>query len=914
MDRSAEAAFFREKIRDVYADDLRRMASIPKDAIAEILSEDPFGLSNEELAAIRHRLEFTFSVRQDAGSTITSEYRPWLPERRPDIKFHYWNRLRNYYLGGDVLPPNVVSRLDKVTDEILDFCGNPKDDGGWARRGMVMGHVQSGKTTNYASLICKASDAGYKIIILLAGLTKLLRQQTQQRIDETFIGKKSLFDEIQPEFMPVMNFCDQCQKDRYLHPAYGTTRDQDFRKAVSKFGVSLDNLRDPIIFVTKKNKAILGNLLEWIESQSGNQPITYPLLLIDDEADNASVNTHSDPDSSTAINDVIRRILGKFSRSSYVGYTATPFANIFIDPDTEDEMRGNDLFPRHFIKALDPPTNYVGATRVFSPEGDLGKRMLRIVHDYGDIIPLSHKKDLVLEDLPPSLEHAIRTFILMRGVRILRGDGAKHCSMIINVSRLNGIQENVHGLVYQYQKRLDNAIIVNAGLGNDALNDPEMRAFAKSFEDEYADLTYEFKDVLDVLQEASRTIVVETVNQRSGRLDYDRHEKEGLHVIAIGGLALSRGLTLEGLAVSYFLRNASASDTLMQMARWFGYRRNYEDLCRLFICKTSVDHYEYIVDAVEELRTELKRMESRRETPEQFGLKVRRSETGIRITAANKMRTARQMQLTPSFDSVHVEGFALENDVAVNASNIDTVLAFLGRQGSPLSDSAFEDDLQCKEAKKHLIWLGIDGRELLEMVRSFRFHADQPLLGLINGQSSIFLDYCLERISGELSKWDVVVPLNEGRKTCVVTRENLGTSLPLRSRKKGDVREATGSQVFKPTGDRNSIRDPNEDPPILLSRIQRQEAKSLREESDLRGDRPFCAVRSRPLMLVHLFKAESDSPLFKLKNTPVVSLSFCMPKTEVPVQPRTYEINTVFQQQIETLSRDADDDESMSDD
>lgn len=914
VDRTAEIDYFRRKIMDAYADDLKRMASVPADAIAAILSSDPFGLAKEEIEAIRRQLEFTFSVRQDAGSAITSEYEPWLQRRAPEIEFHYWSRLRKYYLGEDVLPPNVVSQLDGITDEILDFCGDPQDGGSWSRRGMVMGHVQSGKTTNYASLLSKASDSGYKIIILLAGLTNSLRQQTQERIDETFIGKKSLFNEVRPELMDIMHFCDWRRDGRRLHPAFATTRDQDFQKAVSKFGVSLDNLRDPIIFVTKKNKAILENLLEWIESQSAGQQISYPLLLIDDEADNASVNTHKDPEKSTAINEVIRRILKKFRRSSYVGYTATPFANIFIDPDTDDEMSGNDLFPRHFIKALDPPTNYVGATRVFSQDGDLRKPMLRIVTDYGNIIPLTHKRDLDLAELPPTLRKAVRTFILVRALRILRGDGTKHCSMMINVSRFNDVQDKVHGLVYEYQKQLDDAIRVNAGLGKGSLKDPDMLDLSETFSKEFSGTEFGFDEVLAALTEASRTIVVRTVNMRGGTLDYDRHRKSGLHVIAIGGLALSRGLTLEGLCVSYILRNAAASDTLMQMARWFGYRKNYEDLCRLYICETSVKHYEYIADAVEELRGELKRMEIRNETPEQFGLKVRRSETGIRITAANKMRTASQIQLAQSFETRHVEGYALENDADVNSSNIGSVVNYLLSLGAPLSPESFGEEAQRKEAAKHLVWQKVDGPRLIEMVRGFRFHADQPSLGLIDGRSSLFLDYCFDRIHSELSEWDIVVPLNKGRNSQSISLEAIENgSLPLRARNSGAVKCVSGSEVFKPTGDRNSIRDPNEDPPLLLSDGQRTRAAALKRSGDLRGDRPFCAVRTRPMMLVHLFRSEMEDKRFCLKDRPIISLSFCMPSTDMTTLPRTYEVNAVFRRQLETLAIEADDDEVLFD-
>ena len=926
MDLMAEIAYFKSKIRKAYAEDLRQMASIPPEAIGEVLSGNPFPLSNDELEAVRKQLEFSFSVRQDKGATILSDYKPWLSQRRGEIEFRYWNRLRNYFLGDDVLPENVVSRLDEITDDVLDYCGNPKDGGSWKRRGMVMGHVQSGKTTNYASLISKAADSGYKIIILLAGMTNSLRKQTQDRMDQNFIGKRSLFNEVRPELMPVMTYCDYRREDKLLHPAFGTTFDQDFHKAVSNFGVSLDNLRDPIIFVTKKNGSILTNLYDWIHAQSLEQQISYPLLLIDDEADHASVNTKkqkkgtSKPANSksntTAINGLITDILGKFSRSTYVGYTATPFANIFIDPDTEEQMGREDLFPRHFIKALDPPTNYVGATRVFSEDGDLKSEMVNVIasKDYEDILPLKHPRTLSLKELPSTLLEAIRVFVLARAVRILRGDGNKHCSMMINVSRFNDVQEKVHGLVYQYQKRLDDAIRVNAGLGTAALKDPDLAALASSFRREYSSIEFSFEDALTVLAEASRTIVVRTINMKGGELDYDRHKTSGLHVIAIGGLALARGLTLEGLAVTYLLRNAGASDTLMQMARWFGYRQNYEDICRLYICKTAVEHYEYIADAIEELRSEIKRMEIRGDTPEDFGLKVRRSETGIRITAANKMRTAKEMTLAQSFETRHVEGYALENDRETNKLNLELAINFIDELGSPAEPDQFEELDQKKEAAKHLVWQSVSGHSVLDLIRNFRFHAAQPALGLIDGRSSLFSDYCLDRIKGELSAWDVVVPLNLGRDPDIGSLDltDLDT-LPLRNRNSADIKTVSGTSVFKPTGDKNSVRDPREDPPLLLTGAKRMQALDMRSKKILKGDRPFCAVRTRPLLLVHFFRTSLDKSDFRLKETPIVSLSFCMPQTSIKSSPRLYQVNKVYQKQLAMFAQETDDDEAMYD-
>jgi len=914
IDRTAELAYFSTQIRREFADDLRKVMSIPAGAIDGVLEKDPFNLSRDELEMIRRKLEFDFSVRQERGSIISSDYTPWLLDRKPHINFYYWDRLRKYYLGEDVLPHNVVSQLDNVTDEVLDYCGNPEDEANWSRRGMVMGHVQSGKTTNYASLICKAADAGYKIIILLAGLTNSLRQQTQERMDETFIGKRAKFNDTRVERLPIMTYSGESR----LHPAYGTTRDQDFKRDVSQFGVTLENLKDPIIFVTKKNKSILTNLLEWVDGQAAGQKIHYPLLLIDDEADNASVNTHQDPDKSTAINEVIRQILMRFSRSSYVGYTATPFANIFIDPDTEDEMRGDDLFPANFIKALDAPTNYVGATRVFSQKGDLRKPMLRIVDDYQDVLPLTHKRDHPIVELPLTLKEAMRVFLLVRAIRVLRDAGKSHCSMMINVSRFNDVQDLVHGLVYAYQKQLDDAIRVNAGLGSEALADADIRSLKESFQNEFGDdIEFDFPEILRALPEASASVVVRTVNMRGGVLDYEKNRKSGLHVIAIGGLALARGLTLDGLAVTYILRNAAASDTLMQMARWFGYRRNYEDICRLYICRSAVEHYEYIADAIEELRDELKQMELRGETPEQFGLKVRRSETGIRITAANKMRTATSMQFAQSFENRHIEGYAIVNDFRVNEANMQVVERLASSLGKADQPSADDDSSVADELKKHLVWRDVSGERIVDILRSFRFHADQPALGFIHGRSSLFLDYCNDRISSELGAWDVAIPLNSGRAIDHFQRGALGIekggALPIRTRHSGRVKISSGTTLFKPTGDRNRIANPRDDAQMLLSTEARSRALRLQEKDSLKGERAFCSVRERPLMLIHCFSSKCSDPGFDLGDSPVVSLSFCMPSTDIEAVARTYEVNAVYRKQLELLFTEEEEDEILLD-
>ena len=877
----AELAYFRQKLFE----QLDGGQPLPSGTIEREVRSGPFPLTEEQQGSIIRQLEGVFTTTQTLGASVLSDYKPWLQQRRASINFFYWNRLNQYYISGGELPPSVVSVLDNVTDEVLDYCGDPEDQGAWSRRGMVMGHVQSGKTTNYAALICKAADAGYKVVILLAGITNSLRAQTQERLDETFIGKVSVFSPTVQAELPITSF----GTGRF--PAYGTSRDNDFSKtAASTYGVTLSALREPIIFVTKKNKSTLERLRDWLKDQNRGSFITEPLLLIDDEADNASINTSANPDRVTAINRAIREILQLFQRSSYIGYTATPFANIFIDPDTEDEMLRDDLFPRHFIKALDPPSNYVGASRVFETEGDLRTTMVRVVEDYQDILPLKHKRDHELRLLPPSMKEALRVFLLTRAIRILRSQGGSHCSMMINVSRFNDVQEEIHGLVYAYLVELRNSLTVNGGLPLSRITDGNIEDLSKDFHREFSESGYSFGRILKVLSEATSSVSVTTVNMRGGTLDYSRHKDGGLHVIAIGGLALSRGLTLEGLTVSYILRNTAASDTLMQMARWFGYRTDYEDICRLYLPESSLSHYEYVEEAIEELRDEVKRMGTLNQTPEDFGLKVRQSPTALRITAANKMRTATSIILAQDYSGRHIEGHVLFNDDSINSNNIRKVAEFLQPLGVPQE----VEDVGGK------YWPNVDGTRVLGLLEEFRFPPHHQDLGQITGGRSLFRDYVGDRVDSEFKKWDVVVPHRKERRNA---QEVFGLSISLRSREKGDFGD---EEVWRATQDSNRIADPF-DARLLLSE---QEIEEAIREAGSRGDRAFCRKRTRPLLLIHVIgKTGSDR---KRKFTgPVVSLSFCLPETGVTPEARSYQVNTVYRRQLELALEPDDDEEKM---
>ena len=877
-----ELAYFRHKLFMQYPDG----GPLKEGGVEAEVRAGPFSLTIEQQDAIIRHLESTFTTTQNHGSSVSSDYRPWLGKRRASIDFFYWDRLKKFYMDGGQLPPAVVSVLDYVTDEILDYCGDPDDAGRWSRRGMVMGHVQSGKTTNYAGLICKAADAGYKVVILLAGITNSLRAQTQERLDETFIGKLSVFNPTIQTVLPITSF----GSGRF--PAYGTSRDNDFSKlAASTYGITLGALKEPIIFVTKKNKSTLERLRDWLKGQKLGPLIDEPILLVDDEADNASINTSANPEKVTAINRVIREILALFRRSSYVGYTATPFANIFIDPVTDDDMLKDDLFPHHFIKALDPPSNYVGASRVFAAEGDLRNTMVRVVDDYEDILPLRHDRNHELALLPPSMKEAIRVFLLTRAIRITRNQGNDHCSMMINVSRFNDVQEKVVGLVYSYVLEVSNSVTVNAGLPISHVTDENMRALAADYRREFADTECSFAQALGKLGEAINSVSVKTVNMRGGTLDYSRHKTGGLHVVAIGGLALSRGLTLEGLTVSYILRNTAASDTLMQMARWFGYRPGYGDICRLYLPESSLEHYEYIEEAIEELRDEVKRMESIRQTPKEFGLKVRQSPSALRITAANKMQTATSIRLAQDYSGRHIEGHVLFNDDEVNKRNIHETEKFIQALGVPIKS----------RNEVSYYWSGVDGSKILGLVDGFEFPSDQNALGQIAGKRSLFRDYVGDRIHSELKSWDVVIPFRRqgGKKV-----EIFGLEMALRERKKGSYRKG----LWRPTAGSNRIADPG-DAMLLLEEQEIKHAKdrAMKEYGKQGGDRAFCRVRKRPLLVIHVI-GDTGCDNSRKFTGPVVSLSYCLPETRITPVARDYHVNVVYWEQL-TLDLETDDDE-----
>ena len=592
--------------------------------------------------------------------------------KREDVVWTYANAYEAFLLSNG-WAPRLVQSLSDVTTRVLGHLQDPMSEGTtWNRRGLVIGHVQSGKTANYTGLIARAADAGYKFIIVIAGIHNNLRKQTQERIDEAFIGRSS-----DPEDRRTIGV--GLDRD-YPNPATLTNINEDFNKGTAgRSGWKINDFSKPIILVIKKNVTTLTALYKWLKelNAEGYDRISdVPMLLIDDEADNASINTNKEDLDPTRTNAMIRRILGLFAKSCYVGYTATPFANIFINPEAYDDDVREELFPRDFIYCLDAPTTYFGAEEVFLNE-DKSRMFVRPIEDSEDLIPYTHKREYSIVELPPSLYRALDEFIVARAIRNLRGQENKHCSMMINVSRFVPVQKAVRDFVSLRERKIREAVRVNYRMPESvSLTNVYMQGLKQAFDTEFSSAGFSWAEVKGALNGVFDHLHLYVINSKSDEvLDYNKYEKEGvgLTAIAIGGLSLSRGLTIEGLTVSYMYRNTRMYDTLMQMGRWFGYRPGFEDLCRVHLSRDSINWYSHIAQAAEELTQQVKRMRRDGLSPRQFGLYVMTHPDSLLITAANKMRAGEKVKFRQNFSGRMLESYLVSTDREVNAANFKLI-------------------------------------------------------------------------------------------------------------------------------------------------------------------------------------------------------------------------------------------------
>lgn len=538
-------------------------------------------------------------------------------------------------------PVNVIRQLDVSTDEIMNLLGDPRLDE-FDIRGLVMGEVQSGKTANYLALCNKVADAGYRVIIVTAGIIEKLRQQTQARLEDEFTSL------IQSEPIPGL-----------------TTRSSDFKSSRKDTPVSFFREDRPVLCVVKKNVKVLRHLYEWLQKDAKRGKLNYPLLFIDDEADNASINTATNGRAPTKTNEWIRKILNSFKRSSYLGVTATPFANIFIDPDATRVTSGEDLFPKSFVRRLTSPSNYCGAKEIFAP----GKTYPRIVTDLELWLPNKHKKDVELSpSLPASLQRAIGYFLLtVTAMDILEQKEypiVRHRTMLVHISRFRAVHSRLRDCIKVFLERMKVKIKNYSGHPAIANDHEEIRLLHDIWQKEHFELRAEMPSwdifLSQYLPSSTTSITVEIINSASQPQSLDFTDAQNnVRAIVIGGNALSRGLTLEGLVVSYFKRNTLMSDTLLQMARWFGYRGSYQEYVRVWLEEEALDAFGYAMDILDELSKQFDQMAHDGLSPKEFAFKLRASPASFLPTARNKLYSTHTETLQIDVETA-IAGYAFE--------------------------------------------------------------------------------------------------------------------------------------------------------------------------------------------------------------------------------------------------------------
>ncbi len=713
------------------------------------------GLERENLI---REVQSIFNIRLDDFRIIEARRQPWVANKKTAITWNFWNRYRDYLAVEKNFSETVINHLDRLTDRTLDGLYDPSIQGIIDKRGLVVGQVQSGKTSNYTGLICKAADAGYKLIIVLAGVHNNLRSQTQLRLDEGFLG----FDtQHERAFRENNLWIGVGRIDQNIIAHSLTSSLSDFKVAAANaIGINF-NTNEPIIAVVKKNGRILERLLQWLSAQAievnGKRTITNKsVLLIDDEADNASINTRRENDGTTRINGLIRDILRLFDKSGYVGYTATPFANIFI-PIEEDE-----LFPRDFIINLPAPSNYIGPDKIFGfrlvENDEISETVLPIVRridDFQDFVPNGHRNgDRLPTNAPQSLMLAVKCFILTCAIRRLRGQEALHNSMLVHVSRYlawqrqikdvvqnvfdfyrRGIEMNVPSIIEEFRQAFeeDTANYKSYTTTSQIILDSELSEIDPQVQ------VHSWNDVLGQLNEAASRIQVREINGGSAdALNYFDH-KNGLSVIAIGGDKLSRGLTLEGLSVSYYLRASRMYDTLMQMGRWFGYRPGYVDLCRLFTSRELNEWFCHIALASEELRDEFDYMaDVAGSTPEQYALRVRTHPGVLQISASNKIRRAEEVRI--SWSGRLIESYELSKNSATIQSNLSNTIEFINSLGTGFVRNA-----------NYFLWNNISIERIKQFLNGFEVY--DSLKSAAPQNLSKFIDFKYR--NNELQLWNV---------------------------------------------------------------------------------------------------------------------------------------------------------------
>lgn len=865
----------------------RRPAEIDVDALCKELTGD-----------------FNILVRDDAGVLSQATHKPWLDgEQARTIKWEFWKRYRDYLMRGKTYAPASLRKLDETSDLILDQLEDPTREGKWSRRGLVVGQVQSGKTMSYTALINKAADAGYKLIIVLAGMWENLRYQTQGRLAEGFVGRETKPFDLSDDTRVGVGLI------RPLPRAMsGTSRrgNGDFNKSRKSFTAVLGRENPlPCLLVVKKNKSILDNVRDWVLASSnvvqnadGTSVIRdVPLLIIDDEADQASINTKEVPvddndvvipdHDPSAINAAIRNLLTIFEKNAYVGYTATPFANIFIRHDANATNYGEDLFPRSFIINLPPPSNYIGPANLFGyseddPEPlneDIRPKVIQLIDDFHAWMPQApqaHKNGYIPpQELPGSLKRALKSFILVVAARMVRGQEHEHNSMLIHVTRFASVQKLIGEQVRKELSFTEKRLKHGDGDSPDQVLDEFREIWETDFlpvsksmgKDEIPFVEIEAR-LLDSVAKIGKPKVIN--GTAKDVLDY---ENAIVTAIAIGGNKLSRGLTLEGLSISYYLRPSKMYDTLMQMGRWFGYRPGYKDLCKLYTTPELVECYEYISIADAELREEFDLMVDEGLEPIDYGLKVRSHPAGLIITALNKMQSGTPMRLSYDGEISETVSFS-PSHIDENFKNTERFL----RECDSVSKS--RRGRNGDQLKGPYIWKDVPGEIVARFVGAMQVHRDA--VKVVPKYLCNYIERQLRQRQAELTHWTVALIANgDGAAHPIANCKDVHLS-----RRTQSIRQAstpTKIAIGRLLSKLDEFLD-LDDPELLVPEGTKHRSKRLREKRD---------KKNGMLLLYPIDPADHDSASAK---TPIVGFGLSFPRSET-AEKTEYFVTKLFAEQ-----------------
>jgi len=650
-------------------------------------------LSKDAAAAVGERVP----VFQKPAIVISRTFEPWYADARKRRTSVYWDDYERYLRDVKKWSAEAIASLDQTTTDVVQRLSDPTRLEIKQTKGLVVGYVQSGKTANFTGVAAKAIDAGYRLVIVLTGTIEILRAQTQRRLDMELMGVENILsgqdvtdpsvvkeldyqqdpDWIQGNFVDHGAALDQrgvvhisrvtTHRDDYKRLPQGLTRLKFQRADKSKPLNDEANLfnSDAYVAVIKKNKAPLTKLIKDLTPLKSDLA-QLPVLIIDDESDQASVDTTNpakfdkpskEDRKRTAINELITQILSLCPRAQYVGYTATPFANVFVDPDDE-----RDLFPADFVLSLERPPGYMGVQEFH----DVGKRWddeektVSASNELAFVRPLKGDPQTDAQGRDEELQEALDAWVLSGAIkkyREYRSDYKyRHHTMLVH----EAVTRAVHSTTADDVRRLWKTSVFTSASGLERLKQlfdwdylPVMNARAQGapIPETFDQLKpYIAQAIAEMMVDGDPVLIVNSdkaIQDQQKKLDF---EADTVWRILIGGTQLSRGFTVEGLTISYFRRRAGQADTLMQAGRWFGFRPGYGDLVRLYISRDETadlyDAFEALLMDEESFREELRQYEGLDDDgmplvePRQIPPLVSQHLPWLRPTARNKMWNA----------------------------------------------------------------------------------------------------------------------------------------------------------------------------------------------------------------------------------------------------------------------------------